>query len=112
MAPLRKLDSRMNAEARSPMVSVLLDLSADPEATSVGGAPQVTQIYQYGIAEQFIWRDLHGNESFGGRPLLPLEHAERRTLTVTGFPAATKVTVGFSARSAQVAGRASSVDPE
>lgn len=57
---------------------VLLDVIGDGNAPSVGGAPQLARISQYGESEFFVWRDESGTDFFGGRPVQPRERFDRR----------------------------------
>lgn len=79
-------------------LDVLLDVIEDSATDSVGGAPQVTRIYQNGLTEQFIWRDESGSEHFGGRPILDDERSDRRVMQATARDPLT-VSISFSQRS-------------
>jgi hypothetical protein len=58
-------------------LEVLIDLIRDPDVRTVGGVPQLLRIYQYGLAEAFVWRDETG-DYFGGRRVGPTERYDRR----------------------------------
>lgn len=55
---------------------------SDPKVRSVGGAPQVFRMYQYGETESFVWRDSDGVDYFGGRPVSAGERFDRRVISV------------------------------
>ncbi len=61
-------------------LEILLSLIDAPDAHTVGGKPQVCRIYQYGVAEHFVWLDGTG-AYFGGRKILSDERFDRRTLS-------------------------------
>jgi hypothetical protein len=58
-------------------LETLLDVIADPSARTVGGAPQLMKIYQYGECESFVWRDANGS-FYGGREIDEKERFDRR----------------------------------
>lgn len=58
-------------------LEVLKDLIEDPQVRTVGGVPQMLRIYQYGLAETFVWRDDSG-DYFGGREVKFGERFDRR----------------------------------
>jgi hypothetical protein len=64
-------------------LEVLVDMTQARDVRSVGGAPQVVRIYQYGEAEAFVWRTASGTDYFGGRPIQNSERFDRRILTLT-----------------------------
>lgn len=76
-------------------LEVLNDLLLDDAARTVGGAPQVIRIYQYGEAEPFVWRTPEGIDYFGGRPVQDGERFDRRVLRLVDG----QVSVAFSDRS-------------
>lgn len=61
-------------------LETLLETIEMSGARSVGGTLQVARVYQYGETEQFVWEDESGTQSFGGRPTLATERADRRVM--------------------------------
>lgn len=57
---------------------VLLHVINDEGIPSVGGAPQLACISQYGESQHFVCRDINGTDFFGGRPVQPEERFDRR----------------------------------
>jgi hypothetical protein len=74
--------SRISSEAflNWEPLEVLAQMSRDESVRTVGGVPQVTRIYQYGEAEQFVWRTEDDIDYFGGRPVQPSERFDRRII--------------------------------
>lgn len=59
-------------------LEVLLSIIGDERMTTVGGAPQIARIYQYGQVETFVWRDRDGTDYYGGRPVQATERFDCR----------------------------------
>lgn len=64
-------------------LEVLRQTIANPSNRTVGGAPQLLKIYQYGECESFVWRDSSG-DYFGGRPVRHGERFDRRIASMDG----------------------------
>lgn len=61
-------------------LEILCEMIEDDAVRSVGGAPQIVRIYQYGECEPFVWR-ASGIDYFGGRPVQVSERFDRRIVT-------------------------------
>jgi hypothetical protein len=64
-------------------LEVLVEMTEDAAVRSVGGAPQVARIYQYGECEPFVWRTTAGADYFGERPIQASERFDRRIMVLT-----------------------------
>lgn len=58
-------------------LEILQDMIVDSDVHTVGGAPQLLRIYQYGMSESFVWRTGEG-DYFGGRKVKHGERFDRR----------------------------------
>lgn len=88
-------------------LEVLQQLIDDPDARTVGGAPQMLKIYQNGLTEAFVWRDDSG-DYFGGRAV---KHGERFDRRVARFVDG-QLVLSYSDRSIAATARQADADQE